>query len=432
MIKKKMSMMILATVLAGCATTQQTSSMDLGDPNDQSPPLQRIRMSGHDYRYYIHGDPVVAPIQAFSDNEYLYLQLKPKQVPPIPYTKNGELIEYDVMRSIMRLPKEPVVILRLGPRKAMVEHREENIVKLASSPIAFDSPASSARTSFAPMGMGAPMTYPGAPAYPASSQVPSTTTEKKEFLVDAKNISEGEIRKSIGERKNWVVCYAPTVSEAKSAVRVADIIRKSGGNVILRDGCNNDGMIDIIEDPISSGTAVSGNPSVQPSYVAQTTPASGAPMVAGQQSLPPAELFSNATAASVANNSNRVTTQNTPSTDVGNTEVKEENFRKEELNATSTTPFGHINVVSTQPLVFHGGKRISEQVREWLDTIGWKMQWTPSIDLVVPSDVPMGTSDVLDAIDKLSKWLAQEGHPLQFVAYEGNKVLVVKSLEALK
>lgn len=83
-------------------------------------------------------------------------------------------------------------------------------------------------------------------------------------------------------------------------------------------------------------------------------------------------------------------------------------------------------------LELQGGTSIAEQVRQWAEAAGWKLVWNASNQWITSSTIDMQTSDMLDAVDKLGKWLQEEGRPIRFTAYEGNKVLVAESLEAMR
>jgi len=83
-------------------------------------------------------------------------------------------------------------------------------------------------------------------------------------------------------------------------------------------------------------------------------------------------------------------------------------------------------------LTLQGGTSIAEQVRQWAEAAGWKLVWNASNQWITSSTVDMQTSDMLDAVDKLGGWLQEEGRPIRFTAYEGNKVLVADSLEAMR
>lgn len=76
--------------------------------------------------------------------------------------------------------------------------------------------------------------------------------------------------------------------------------------------------------------------------------------------------------------------------------------------------------------ILEEGAKIGEQVAQWSRMNGWKLIWEPPVDWVVASSVDMGTTDFLEAADTLAKWMQKEGKPVQFFAYEGNRVLVVR------
>lgn len=77
-----------------------------------------------------------------------------------------------------------------------------------------------------------------------------------------------------------------------------------------------------------------------------------------------------------------------------------------------------------------GGERLGAQLSEWLQQAGWQMVWKLDVDWVVPSDVEVGRGDVLQALDRVAKWLAQEGRPVQLTAYDINRVVVAAPLDA--
>lgn len=77
------------------------------------------------------------------------------------------------------------------------------------------------------------------------------------------------------------------------------------------------------------------------------------------------------------------------------------------------------------------GQRLASQIEQWLQPHGWKLIWELEVDWLVPADVDMGTSDPLEALDTLSRWLHQEGRPVLFLAFTTNRVVVAKALASL-
>ncbi|MCX8017927.1 MAG: TcpQ domain-containing protein [Rhodocyclaceae bacterium] len=77
------------------------------------------------------------------------------------------------------------------------------------------------------------------------------------------------------------------------------------------------------------------------------------------------------------------------------------------------------------------GQRLAPQIERWLAPVGWKLMWDLEVDWVVPADVEMGTSQVFEALHKLAQWLHAEGRPVQFLAFETNKVVSVRALASL-
>lgn len=81
-------------------------------------------------------------------------------------------------------------------------------------------------------------------------------------------------------------------------------------------------------------------------------------------------------------------------------------------------------------LQLRAGVRLGQQMQQWAQSRGWRLTWDVGVDWLVPADIDMDGSDVLATLDKLAAWLTQEGKPIQFVAYEGNRVVQARALVA--
>jgi len=86
-------------------------------------------------------------------------------------------------------------------------------------------------------------------------------------------------------------------------------------------------------------------------------------------------------------------------------------------------------VVTKPRFVLLRDQRLSEQIRGWLEPLGWQLRWDLSTDWIIPADVKMDAPDVLDAVDQLARWMTRQGAPVQFVAFERNKILEARSLQ---
>lgn len=220
---KRWYVLAVAPVLFGCASTAPVSHAPsaIGDPSDQKPELQVIKTySAHDYRYLIYGDPVVAPQQAFSDGQFLYLQLKPEQVPPLAYTRSGDLIEYEVTRQIVKMPKIDSVVLRIGPRKAYVDHKDAGIV-----------PPNGITESLVEMKV----------------ERPAAQTGKRKIVADAATDTKDIVKEiSASGAERWTVCHAASVNEAKLAAKFASAMKGIGISPTVKVGCGaDDGKVEI-------------------------------------------------------------------------------------------------------------------------------------------------------------------------------------------
>ncbi|WP_287963132.1 hypothetical protein [Alcanivorax sp.] len=148
--RKTILVTLIAGSLAGCASSP---SADKSHPApkpmvnkrasipDQRVPLSPIPLSGKlDYGYRLSGDPYVLPEQVFSDDKFLYLMLKKGQMPPLATTRDGKLLESEVRRGFVILPKADSVVLRIGSRKGYVNRKGLKIVSLRPVPKAPEMP----------------------------------------------------------------------------------------------------------------------------------------------------------------------------------------------------------------------------------------------------------------------------------------------------
>lgn len=83
-------------------------------------------------------------------------------------------------------------------------------------------------------------------------------------------------------------------------------------------------------------------------------------------------------------------------------------------------------------LLLKEGHRLSTQLQEWLQTRGWQLRWDLSTDWVIPGEVRLDSPDVLQVVDQLARWLTRQGAEAQFVAYERNRIIEARSLQARK
>ena len=96
----------------------------------------------------------------------------------------------------------------------------------------------------------------------------------------------------------------------------------------------------------------------------------------------------------------------------------------------STVVAGGDSVAPVPRFVLQRNQRLSEQLKEWLEPLGWQLRWELSTDWVIPADVAMDTQDVLKAVDQLARWMTRQGAPVQFVAFERNRIIEARSLQA--
>jgi hypothetical protein len=183
-----------------------------------STPLREIAVpSGIHFGYKIYGDPGAAPSQAFDDGKFLYLQFKQGVPPPIPVTRDGKLLEYEVMAGgMVRISKVDSVVLRLGPRLAYVDREGVEIIAL---------PASSEPRNAASLVVERP---------PA----PKEEVRRIMLPVDDVRAAVNKIKLNPGV---WRICHGQSVQNLKLARQVKESVESafSGVKLELSDACGS-------------------------------------------------------------------------------------------------------------------------------------------------------------------------------------------------
>lgn len=83
-------------------------------------PSMAANTPGVDSNYHVTGDAQAAPVQAFSVNGALYLQLHNVKDVPAPMTRSGQVLQYRIYGPYMVLPLTSYVMLHYGQWTAYV------------------------------------------------------------------------------------------------------------------------------------------------------------------------------------------------------------------------------------------------------------------------------------------------------------------------
>lgn len=236
--KIKITALLLTTgLLSACAENPSKSVHSENDRvvvkpliPDQRPDLGRVSMSGPlSYNYKIYGDPVAAPAQVFSDDRFLYLQLGKGQLPPIPITRDGALVEYEIKRDFMIMTKVDSLILRLGPRKAYVDKRDLEIIRY--------EPVS--KPKHIPMSLDVEISSPALPKKERVEKVKPVSSDWFEFSVEdvLKMDSTAEVGLSAATPGKWRVCPSPSSNSFKAAIKLQLKLSIEGWDVVLDPQC---------------------------------------------------------------------------------------------------------------------------------------------------------------------------------------------------
>lgn len=203
---------------------------------DQRPELGALKMSGPlNYNYKIYGDPVAAPNQVFSDDHYMYLQLNKGQVPPIPVTRDGKVVEYEVKRGFMIVPKAESLVLRIGPRKAFVDEKSLDIIRYDPFKLGGKMAESEINIKVAPPD-------PLRDKKTEERGYPSLKKGVEEFYIPVRDILSGGLPESVATHEvsgSWRVCAYPSTSSFKAAIKLKLLLKNRGWSVDVDPGCKS-------------------------------------------------------------------------------------------------------------------------------------------------------------------------------------------------
>lgn len=208
---------------------------------DQRLDLGRVSMSGPlSYAYKIYGDPVAAPAQVFSDDSFLYLQLNKGQLPPIPITRDGALVEYEVKRNFMIMSKVDSLVLRLGPRKAYVDKEDLEIIHYQSA----------MKPEYVPMALDVEISSPVlSKKLVVKKPVQPLLKERFEFSVE--DVIKAESLAELGLNEigvgMWRVCTPQSSTSFSAAIKLQLKLSIEGWNVEIDPKCKANNAHIILE-----------------------------------------------------------------------------------------------------------------------------------------------------------------------------------------
>ncbi|MCX8016319.1 MAG: TrbG/VirB9 family P-type conjugative transfer protein [Rhodocyclaceae bacterium] len=242
--------LVLVTVLAvsGCQAwapmQPPPAEAAKAPPENHKPELRRLTGSGRIYfGYRIWGDPGAAPSQVFDDGVYQYLQFKQGEPPPIPFTHDGRLLEYEVLQGgLTKILKQPAVVLRLGPRVAYVEHADVRIIGLPGS-----SATPSAAAAPSQRGLSAEMAPSAAASAPPRALPPAPPRAETLVLdLDEAIRAPQQILGQLDKSKRLFICHYPSVQELRRVRSLVDILKQAAAvEVVLSDACTESGRISV-------------------------------------------------------------------------------------------------------------------------------------------------------------------------------------------
>lgn len=244
---------LLCAALVGCAAAPQVEQHILPVQGvNQKPELRRLDVAGRiNFGYRIQGDPAATPSQVFDDGVYQYLQFRQGEPPPIPMTHDGKLLEYEVLSGgLVRVLKQPVVVLRMGPRSARVEHEDVQIVGL--------SPLGAAPPSVGAAGLSVEPPPDRAKGNEGKSAVAPDRQDEKQQQSDQQAKSQAvplavdlasntqalqEVMRVASAAKRVLLCHAPVVADLRRAKQLQQALQDAGVTAVLSDACDSRGRV---------------------------------------------------------------------------------------------------------------------------------------------------------------------------------------------
>jgi hypothetical protein len=200
---------------------------------------------GIHFGYKIYGDPGAAPSQAFDDGRFLFLQFKQGVPPPIPVTRDGKLLEYEVMAGgLVRTSKVDSVVLRLGPRVAYVDREGVEIIALPSlsqarqaASLVVERPPSTSQRTDEPVATNVPKTPPTPEPKEEVRRLSLRGSSAKEIVSSVKDASLGP--------GLWRLCHSPSVRDLRLARQTKEVVESSfdGVRLVLSDSCGAPGEL---------------------------------------------------------------------------------------------------------------------------------------------------------------------------------------------
>jgi len=200
---------------------------------------------GIHFGYKIYGDPGAAPSQAFDDGRFLFLQFTQGLPPPIPVTRDGKLLEYEVMAGgLVRTSKVDSVVLRLGPRVAYVDREGVEIIALPSlsqarqaASLVVERPPSTSQRTDEPVATNVPKTPPTPEPKEEVRRLSLRGSSAKEIVSLVKDASLGP--------GLWRLCHSPSVRDLRLARQTKEVVESSfdGVRLVLSDSCGAPGEL---------------------------------------------------------------------------------------------------------------------------------------------------------------------------------------------
>ena len=105
-----------------------------------------------------------------------------------------------------------------------------------------------------------------------------------------------------------------------------------------------------------------------------------------------------------------------------------ENAAAKATSTTTTTMLSPAPVPLTFPLTLNSGELLSQGIKRWADSLGYKLLWQSKNDYLIYSHIILAGKDDDEVLTELGKLFSSENYGLIIKNYQKNRVLIIDDM----
>lgn len=105
-----------------------------------------------------------------------------------------------------------------------------------------------------------------------------------------------------------------------------------------------------------------------------------------------------------------------------------ENAAVKATSTTTTTMLSPAPVPLTFPLTLNSGELLSQGIKKWADSLGYKLLWQSKNDYLIYSHIILAGKDDDEVLTELGKLFSSENYGLIIKNYQKNRVLIIDDM----